>query len=83
MTRNRCSLVPFLSEIKLHPEQPITKLFFCKNGAIFVSQTALVAMGLRLFLKPRLAKILVLTAKRGKMEIMYCFFFYPFRNNNL
>ena len=83
MTRNRCSLVPFLSEIKLHPEQPITKLFFCKNGSIFVSKIALVAIGLRLSLKPRLAKILVLTAKRGKKEIMYCFFFYPFRNNNL
>ena len=68
MTRNRCSLVPFLSEIKLHPEQPITKLFFCKNGAIFVSQTVLVAMGLRLFLKPRLEEKLVLTAKRGKNE---------------
>ena len=65
MARNRCSLVPFLSEIKLHPEQPITKLFFCKKGAILVSQTVLVAIGLRPFLKPRLEEKLVLTAKRG------------------
>ena len=66
MTRNRCSLVPFLSEILQHPEQPITKLFFCKKGSIFVSKMSLVAIGLRPFLKPRLEEKLVLTAKRGK-----------------
>ena len=47
---NRCSLVPFLSEIKLNPEQPITKLFFCKKWSIFVSKMSLVAIGLRPFL---------------------------------
>ena len=66
MARNRCSLVPFLSEILQHPEQPITKLFFCKIVSIFVSQTVLVAIGLRPFLKPRLEEKLVLTVKRGK-----------------
>ena len=66
MTRNRCSLVPFLSEILQHPEQPITKLFFCKIVSIFVSKTVLVVIGLRPFLKPRLEEKLVLTAKRGK-----------------
>ena len=66
IARIRCSLVPFLSEIKLHPEQPITKLFFCKKGSIFVSKMLLVAIGLRPFLEPRLEEKLVLTAKRGK-----------------
>ena len=68
MARSRCSLVPFLSEIKQHPEQPNTKLFFCKIVSIFVSKTTLVAIGLRLLLKPRLEEKLVLTAKRGESE---------------
>ena len=38
--------------------------------SIFVSKTVLVAIGLRPFLKPRLAKILVLTAKRGKSAFL-------------
>ena len=61
-------LLPFLSGIKPNPEQPITKLFFCKKRSISVSQTVLVAIGLRPFLKPRLEEKLVLTAKRGKSE---------------
>ena len=83
MERSKSSLVPFLSDRKRNPEQPITKLFFCKNGSIFVSKIALVAIGLRLFLKPRLEEKLVLTAKRGKMEIKYCFFFYSEKIRNL